>query len=79
VIIGGQTVADVMHQCANNIFFVAPISLRSGSSLQTVLKPINWIAQKLTSQLFELLNYLAGNTALHNFVLLSEIIPIFFG
>jgi hypothetical protein len=44
-----------------------------------VLKPINWIAQKLTSQLFELLNYLAGNTALHNFVLLSEIIPIFFG
>jgi hypothetical protein len=47
--------------------------------LQAVFKSVNWVTQKLASQLFELLNYLAGNTALHNFVLLSEIIPIFFG
>jgi hypothetical protein len=46
--------------------------------LQAVFKSVNWVTQKLASQLFELLNYLAGNTALHNFVLLSEIIPIFF-
>jgi hypothetical protein len=43
-----------------------------------VLKPVDWVAQKLASQLFELLNYLAGNSALNNFVLLGEVVPIFF-
>jgi hypothetical protein len=60
-----------MHQCANNIFFVAPISLRSGSGLQTMFESVDGVTQKLASQLFELLDYLAGNTALHNFVLLG--------
>jgi acyl-CoA dehydrogenase len=45
------------------------ISLCSGSSLQAVFESVDWVTQKLTSQLFELLKYLAGNTALHHFVL----------
>ena len=71
VIIWGQTVANVVHQRTHHVFLVATISLCSGSSLQTVFESVNWVTQKLASQLFELLNYLAGNTALHNFVLLG--------
>jgi hypothetical protein len=36
-----------------------------------MFEPVNWITQKLASQLFELFNDLACDTALHNFVLLG--------
>jgi hypothetical protein len=36
-----------------------------------MFESVDGVTQKLASQLFELLDYLAGNTALHNFVLLG--------
>ena len=54
MVVWREVVADVVQECAQNIFFVAAIALGARCSLQTVFEAVDRKAAVIVTQIFEL-------------------------
>ena len=78
VVVRREVVANVVHECAQNVFFVAAVTLGACCGLEAVLKTINRKAAVVVTQIFELFNQAIGDAGLSCFELNHDVVPVGF-
>ena len=79
VVVGREVVADVVHESAQNIFFVAAVAFGAGRSLQAVLEAIDRKAAEVVAQVFELFDEPVGHVRLCDSKLHHDVVPVGLG
>ena len=76
MVVWREVVADVVQECAQNIFFVAAIALGTSCSLQTVFEAVDRKAAVIVTQIFELFDQSIGDAGLSRFELHHDVVPV---
>jgi len=76
MVVWREVVADVVHKCAQNIFFVATIALSACCGLQTVLEAVDRKAAVIVTQIFELFDQSIGDAGLSRIELDHDVVPV---
>ena len=79
VVVRREVVADVVHESAQNIFFVATVSFGASCSLEAMLEAIDGKAAVIVAQVFELFDQPIGDAGLCNLKLHHDVVPVGFG
>lgn len=78
MVVGRKVVANVVDQCAQNIFIVAAVALGECRSLQAMFKSVDRKATVVVAQVFELFDDSVGHVRLCDLKLDHDVVPILF-
>ncbi len=79
MVVWREVVADVVHECTQNVFFVAAIAFGASCGLQTVFEAVDRKAAVVMSQIFELFDQSVGDAGLSGFELHHDVVPVGLG